>query len=65
MTTNGPVLFIDVTTRSATDPDEPPRRDRINYGSDRARKWLITHTYWALYNGYTVHTAPCIPPIGA
>ena len=50
-------LFVTVVTRSIIDPDEPPRRDQINYHSDRARKWLIKHTYWALHNGYTINAS--------
>lgn len=51
-------LFVIVVTRSIVDPDEPPRRDKINFHSDRARQWLAKHSWWSLHNGYSITTAP-------
>lgn len=53
-----PSFFVDVVTRSVDNPDEPPRRDRINYASERARIWLAKHSMWALNTGHSVLTAP-------
>lgn len=50
-------FFVDVITTKRDDPNHITDARKINYNNSHARKWLSSHSNWALRNGLAVHTA--------
>ena len=57
------MLFVEVVTESLTDPNHITQKV-IDHDEHDSRVWLGRHCFWAMRNGFAVHTRPLPPAEG-